>query len=507
MNLYPIEVSGDTNVSTDIDTYIIDANANDVNMTLPDMTGMGFGEAMIFKRVDTNPLYTVTITATGTTIDELPSITIPIGGFNTIVYDDDDWHTISSSGHSGYSGYSGYSGKSGYSGYSGISGYSGYSGISGYSGYSGISGYSGYSGISGYSGYSGVGLPAVGATGTIIISNGVAWIASTNTYPNTTGAGQILYATGLNVIGSATTLLTDGTYLLVGATSLVATEVGSFQKNQNAATGIKVYNSTDNNAASAYVSAQANTTSGIMYALGPSYGTSGILVADTVVFTSGSAATGGANFGSTGNHQASIWTNSIKRIGVTNAGVVSITNLATAGIVTNTAAGVIGTTALVPLANGGTNADLSGTGGASKVLKQTSAGAAITVAQLAMADLSDYATNSYTPNLFNTTNVAASTAYVCYYVRMGITVIVWGKVDIDPTTAATLTTLGMEIPIASNFANVNELGGGALTISNASGANNYGIMADATNNRATLQSQPPSGANISYHFIFSYTII
>lgn len=94
MNLYPIEISSDTTVSLDYDCYLIDASAGNINMTLPDMTGMGFGESIIFKRIDTNPLYTVTITATGTTIDELPSITIPIGGNNQIEYDENDWHTV-----------------------------------------------------------------------------------------------------------------------------------------------------------------------------------------------------------------------------------------------------------------------------------------------------------------------------------------------------------------------------------------------------------------------------
>lgn len=46
------------------------------------------------------------------------------------------------------------------------------------------------------------------------------------------------------------------------------------------------------------------------------------------------------------------------------------------------------------LAHGGTNADLSATGGASQVLKQTSAGAAITVGQLAASDLSNSTTGS-----------------------------------------------------------------------------------------------------------------
>lgn len=46
------------------------------------------------------------------------------------------------------------------------------------------------------------------------------------------------------------------------------------------------------------------------------------------------------------------------------------------------------TSGLLALARGGTNADLSGTGGASQVLRQSGAGAAITVSQLAFTDLS-----------------------------------------------------------------------------------------------------------------------
>lgn len=48
----------------------------------------------------------------------------------------------------------------------------------------------------------------------------------------------------------------------------------------------------------------------------------------------------------------------------------------------------------IGLAYGGTNADLSGTGGTSQVLKQVSSGAAITVGQLAASDLSNGTTGS-----------------------------------------------------------------------------------------------------------------
>lgn len=56
----------------------------------------------------------------------------------------------------------------------------------------------------------------------------------------------------------------------------------------------------------------------------------------------------------------------------------------------------------IGLPYGGTNADLSGTGGTSQVLKQTTAGAAITVAQLAASDLSNGTTGSGTVVLSGT---------------------------------------------------------------------------------------------------------
>ena len=53
----------------------------------------------------------------------------------------------------------------------------------------------------------------------------------------------------------------------------------------------------------------------------------------------------------------------------------------------------------IGLAYGGTNADLSATGGTSRVLKQITTGAAVTVAQLALADLSDAATVALAANV------------------------------------------------------------------------------------------------------------
>jgi hypothetical protein len=54
---------------------------------------------------------------------------------------------------------------------------------------------------------------------------------------------------------------------------------------------------------------------------------------------------------------------------------------------------------ILGLARGGLNADLSATGGPSQVLKQTAGGAAITVGQLAFTDISGTASTSQIPNL------------------------------------------------------------------------------------------------------------
>src|ERR1035437_5009026 len=59
--------------------------------------------------------------------------------------------------------------------------------------------------------------------------------------------------------------------------------------------------------------------------------------------------------------------------------------------------GSFGGETLVPLAHGGTNADLSGTGGAHFVLRQSTVGGAITVSQLAYSDISGTPSLNFLP--------------------------------------------------------------------------------------------------------------
>src|SRR3989304_10106925 len=60
-----------------------------------------------------------------------------------------------------------------------------------------------------------------------------------------------------------------------------------------------------------------------------------------------------------------------------------------------------------------------------------------------------FSSGTYTPTLTNGTNVAASTAFECQWMRIGSVVCVRGKFNLDPTSANTTTILGISLPVAS----------------------------------------------------------
>lgn len=65
-----------------------------------------------------------------------------------------------------------------------------------------------------------------GASGTILRSNGTGWVASTDTYPNTVVAGDIVIATATNVIGSLADVAT-GQVLMSGGVGVAPAYSGS----------------------------------------------------------------------------------------------------------------------------------------------------------------------------------------------------------------------------------------------------------------------------------------
>jgi hypothetical protein len=109
---------------------------------------------------------------------------------------------------------------------------------------------------------------------------------------------------------------------------------------------------------------------------------------------------------------------------------------------------------------------------------------------------------TYTPTLFNTTNVSASTAVVTYYTRSGDMIQVWGYVNITPTAGITLTEMGLEIPIASTITE-GSLSGTASSEDNTT----VRIRGDATNGRAMFRFTPASNSDTRYSFHYTYKYV
>lgn len=120
------------------------------------------------------------------------------------------------------------------------------------------------------------------------------------------------------------------------------------------------------------------------------------------------------------------------------------------------------------------------------------------------ATVATLVSGTYTPTLFNVANVAASTAYQCQYLQIGTVVSVSGKVDVDPTAAAS-TQLGISLPIASNLGAQEDCAGTAA----ASGIAGMvaAIRGDAANNRAELVYVAVDLTNQPMYFTFTYEII
>lgn len=116
--------------------------------------------------------------------------------------------------------------------------------------------------------------------------------------------------------------------------------------------------------------------------------------------------------------------------------------------------------------------------------------------------------STYTPTLYNTLNVSASTPYLCHWVRVGPQIIVTGVVEVDPTASTeTATQLGISLPIASDFTETLDLRGtGNSDVSDYARASGDYVSADTANNRAVLVFTARNGANAVHHFTFSYTV-
>lgn len=153
------------------------------------------------------------------------------------------------------------------------------------------------------------------------------------------------------------------------------------------------------------------------------------------------------------------------------------------------------TTGKLALARGGTNADLSGTGGTSQVLRQSSAAAAITVGQLAASDLSNGTTGSglvvlaiqaaavnvtpvtVTANVNTDQNLMAATVSANSLNSVGRTLKLWGA-GLYTTPALSVATLTVKIKL------------GSVTLATFTSSANAGLVTDnAWNFQAFITTQ------------------
>lgn len=110
---------------------------------------------------------------------------------------------------------------------------------------------------------------------------------------------------------------------------------------------------------------------------------------------------------------------------------------------------------------------------------------------------------TYTPTLTNVTNVAASTAYQCQYMRVGNVVTVSGQVDIDPEATGAIR-IDLSLPIASGFTANANLGGTFMAVSGVSG----GVcLANTVDDRAQFSGDAQTTANTGFWFHFTYRVI
>ncbi len=150
-----------------------------------------------------------------------------------------------------------------------------------------------------------------------------------------------------------------------------------------------------------------------------------------------------------------------------------------------------------------TAANNTTTSGTSR-LTISSAGAASFSGDLSVTGIGgNVHSSTYTPTLTGVTNVAASAASVCNYMRIQNQVIVYGRMTVDPTLATTATQIDISLPIASDLTNIRDLSGTGVIEAEFDATL---LLADTTNNRASCYFFPTSLANREHRFSFMYLV-
>ncbi len=118
-----------------------------------------------------------------------------------------------------------------------------------------------------------------------------------------------------------------------------------------------------------------------------------------------------------------------------------------------------------------------------------------------------HTTNTFTPTIDSTINVAASSIVSFSYTKLGAWVFVDGTVTIDPTNDSTTTEVQLTFPVTSNITAATDcIGSGWAANTTSDLFRGLYITGDAARNRARILLYPMSDASSSYNISYKYRI-
>lgn len=120
-----------------------------------------------------------------------------------------------------------------------------------------------------------------------------------------------------------------------------------------------------------------------------------------------------------------------------------------------------------------------------------------------VATVTYLSSGTYTPTITNSVNVTASTPRQAQWFRVGNVITVALTVDVQATTTATITDMGISLPVATDITNAWNLAGtGAASELNEVAS----VQGDAANDRATAAWVVQTASNHSVYFHFTYLV-
>lgn len=118
------------------------------------------------------------------------------------------------------------------------------------------------------------------------------------------------------------------------------------------------------------------------------------------------------------------------------------------------------------------------------------------------------ASGTYTPTLTAVANISSTSGPAGQWMRVGNVVTVSGQFRADPTTNGVVTTLGISLPIASDFTDIAQCSGTATGFNGSDEMQHGGISADTTNNRINLDwIELALGADNLWAFQCTYVVV